>query len=125
MAEIFQADLALAITKKDTQAVIGLITIIPFDIDGKFEFECGYRIHHAEWGKGFATESVQATLSFLFEQLKFDRIISLIEPGNTPSIRVAEKAGLRYEKESMLGHTPVSVFAVDAHSWRIFARTSD
>ena len=117
-ADMSRAALLLAITKKDAQALIGLITITPLDIAGRSELECGYRIHPAEWGKGIATESVRRTLSFLFDELKCDRIISLIEPSNRSSIRVAEKAGLRYERESMLVHTPVLVFVADTRTWR-------
>ena len=41
-----------------------------------------------------------------FSGLNIPRLIAMIDPGNVASIRVAEKAGFRYEKDVMLeGYT--------------------
>ena len=46
--------------------------------------------------------------------LRLTRLIALIDPANVASIRVAEKAGLRYEADAMLpGYTyPDRVYVI-------------
>jgi len=50
-------------------------------------------IGRAFWGKGYATEAAKRCLDFAFEDMHRDRVISLIDPENTSSIRVAERIG--------------------------------
>jgi len=45
------------------------------------------------WRHGYATEGARAVLSYAFNDLRRDRIISLIHPENQASIRVAERIG--------------------------------
>ncbi len=72
------------------------------DINGRPEVEIGYRLARAWWGRGYATEAVIAARDYAFATLGLSRLIALIDPANTASIRVAEKAGLRHESEVML-----------------------
>jgi RimJ/RimL family protein N-acetyltransferase len=43
-----------------------------------------------------------AIRDYAFGTLNLKRLIALIDPGNAASIRVAEKIGLRYEKDVLL-----------------------
>jgi RimJ/RimL family protein N-acetyltransferase len=45
------------------------------------------------WGHGYATEGAQAAVQFAFRDLDQSRIISLIQPGNDASVRVAQRLG--------------------------------
>ena len=56
-------------------------------------FELASTIGRAFWGKGYATEAAKRCLDFAFEDMHRDRVISLIDPENTSSIRVAERIG--------------------------------
>ena len=56
-------------------------------------FELGWTLGKAHWGKGYASEAAREALRYGFEVLKRDRVISLIRPGNAPSVRVAEAIG--------------------------------
>ena len=49
-----------------------------------------------------------------FNTLGIPRLIAMIDPQNLPSIRVAEKAGLQYEKDVMFeGYThPDQLYAI-------------
>ena len=48
-----------------------------------------------------------------FEKYGFDRMISIIEPENTASIRVAGKNGMRYEKDAVFsGSVAVRIYSV-------------
>ena len=54
----------------------------------------GYLFVRKHWGKGYATEAAWACMEYGFLELGHDRIISLIDPENNASIRVADKNGL-------------------------------
>lgn len=65
-------------------------------------WELGYRLLPEYWGQGLACEAVGAVVRHAFEKDGLRRLISLIDPENTASRRVAEKVGMRLEGEVML-----------------------
>ena len=81
-------------------------------------FELGWTLARESWGKGYATEGARRALQFGFEDLRRQRIISLIDPANLPSIRVAERIGEKATgKMELLGHE-VLIYAIDRDEWR-------
>jgi RimJ/RimL family protein N-acetyltransferase len=56
--------------------------------------ELGYRLARAAWGGGFATEAAIACRDDAFYRIGLPELISLIDPSNVRSQRVAEKIGL-------------------------------
>lgn len=61
------------------------------------EVDLGYRFLPRHWGKGFATESCNASIQFGFEVLGLEHIIAMVLPENLASIRVLEKVGMQLE----------------------------
>ena len=59
--------------------------------------EVGWRLARSAWGRGLATEGARAALAHAFEGLELRSVISLIDPDNARSVRVAEKLGMRRE----------------------------
>jgi len=57
----------------------------------------GYWIDRNYAGRGFTTDAVKTVTAYAFEVLGLHRIEINIRPENAPSIRVAEKAGYRFE----------------------------
>lgn len=57
------------------------------------EIELGYLFAQKHWGKGFATESAKAALSYGFENLNFPEVIAMTDPENVSSQKVLEKIG--------------------------------
>jgi len=57
--------------------------------------EVGWRLAPAWWNRGLATEAALASVRYGFETLGLSAMISIIEPGNERSLRVAEKLGMR------------------------------
>src|SRR5262249_43265932 len=57
--------------------------------------EVGWRLAREAWGQGLATEGARAALHQAFAELRLRSVISIIEPGNERSIRVAEQLGMR------------------------------
>ncbi len=70
------------------------------DIDGARELEVGYTLARHCQGRGIATEAARACMDYAFTQLAVERVISLIRPDNLPSRRVAERNGMKIEKET-------------------------
>src|SRR5438874_8241993 len=84
---------------KPDNKLIGRCGLLSWDLDGRKETEVGYVLAKAYWGRGLATEAARAAREYGFEKLGFDRLISVIRPDNLASQRVAEKNGMRYEKD--------------------------
>lgn len=59
----------------------------------------GYTFSRAYQGKGYATEAFIGMLDFVFDPngLDMHRIFALVEPENTPSVRLLERTGFRRE----------------------------
>ncbi len=57
--------------------------------------EVGWRLARPAWGRGLATEGARAALDHAFTTLQLKSVISVIDPGNERSVRVAEKLGMR------------------------------
>jgi len=57
----------------------------------------GYWLGRAHWGRGYATEAVQAVLGYGFAVLELERICAPRFRWNAASARVLEKAGLAQE----------------------------
>ena len=58
------------------------------------DVEVGYRLLHAAWGHGYATELASALIRYGFGTLTLDRIIGVTHPDNLASQHVLAKAGL-------------------------------
>jgi RimJ/RimL family protein N-acetyltransferase len=89
-----------AVVHKPDRRVIGYCGLTRFDdIGGQSEIEIGYRLVREFWGRGLATEAARAVRDYAFGVLGLQRLVSIIDPHNGASLRVAEKTGLRYEKD--------------------------
>jgi ribosomal-protein-alanine N-acetyltransferase len=79
-------------TRRDSDAFIGWFAL---KYAGRSaDVEVGYRLHHDQWGRGFATEGATALVQYGFDDLGLDRIIGVTHPENFASQRVLLKAGL-------------------------------
>ena len=81
------------------------------------EVEIGYRLHPDYWNRGLITEAARAVRDHGFADLKLPRVISLIHPENIPSRRVAEKNGMKVEKEITFRGFPTLVYAITREQW--------
>lgn len=88
-----------ATIQKGTNEFIGRCGLLPWTIDGQAEVEVAYLISKAYWGQGIGTEAAQAVLEYGFNKINLTRLICLIDRGNVASRRVAEKIGMRFERE--------------------------
>lgn len=84
-----------AVTEKSTGALVGRVGLL--NPETWPDIEIAWTIDDTHQGKGYATEAAKAAGRAGFGQLKAKRLISLINPNNAPSIRVAERLGATRE----------------------------
>lgn len=65
-----------------------------------YRAEIGFELSKDYWGKGIASEAIEAIVMFGLEHLKLQRIEALIEPPNIQSQKLVEKQG--FLKEGLL-----------------------
>ena len=68
--------------------------------------EVGWRLDHAYWGNGFATEAAKGALNVGFKRLQLQEIVSFTAVNNRRSRAVMERLGMR-EAESTFQHPSV------------------
>jgi RimJ/RimL family protein N-acetyltransferase len=93
--------------------LIGDCGLEHMEVCGTPEVELGYDLRSDYWGKGLATEAAIAVRDFAFGELGLPRLISLIRPSNTASLRVAENVGMRREREIERGGHPYWIYAME------------
>jgi RimJ/RimL family protein N-acetyltransferase len=77
--------------------------------------EVGWRLGRAHWSRGLATEGARAALDAAFGELELEEVVSLIQPENVASVRVAEKLGMRYDgRADHPRGMPVAVYRLSA-----------
>jgi RimJ/RimL family protein N-acetyltransferase len=67
---------------------------------GPGALEIGYHVGAGATGRGYATEMTATLIDVAFDVCGVDRIELHIDPENTPSIRVAERLGVPFERMS-------------------------
>lgn len=85
------------VVHKADSRLIGYCGLVPQTIAGEEEVEVGYKLAHAYWGQGLATEAARAVRDWGFMHLDVPRLVSIIDPANAASIRVAEKNGMSHD----------------------------
>lgn len=59
--------------------------------------ELAYAVLEKFHGQGYASEAALATVRYAEEELGIARLSAIVNPENAPSIKILEKAGMRYE----------------------------
>jgi RimJ/RimL family protein N-acetyltransferase len=92
----YGSGLRSAISRDDGEYLgfVGLAVVPGRSIAGG-ETEIGWRLRRAAWGKGYATEGALAVRDQALGELGIEGLVSLIQPDNEASARVAEKLGMR------------------------------
>ena len=93
-----------ATIERSSGRFLGRCGLLPWHIEGQDEVEVAYLIDKSRWREGFATEAARALSGHAGSALGIRRLICLIKPGNSASVRVAEKTGMAFEREFVDGH---------------------
>ena len=66
--------------------------------------EIGWRLAHAHWGQGLATEGARALVQHAFGDLALPALVSFTVPQNLRSRRIMEKLGMTYDPADDFDH---------------------
>ena len=66
--------------------------------------EIGWRLSADHWGQGLATEGSSEVVSYAFEVMGLDALVSFTVPGNFRSRRVMEKLGMTHNPADDFDH---------------------
>lgn len=102
-----------AIEEKATGTFIGLCG--PYYPADWPQVELGWQIARPSWGCGYAPEAARVCAQWMFGELGFPRIISMINPENAASIRVAEKIGERSDGTFVSKGEELLIYAMSKH----------
>jgi RimJ/RimL family protein N-acetyltransferase len=102
-----------ATTLREEGTLIGRCGILVQDVEGATEHEIAYLLGSAWWGKGYATEAAAAIRDHARSELGLDRLISLINPENTPSQAVARRIGMNHERDLVFEGRLTSLYALE------------
>jgi len=86
-----------ALERQDTGEFIGFTGLAPMPagVPGSGGVEVGWRLAHAAWGQGFATEAATAALRFGFTTVRLAEVDSITAVVNIRSRQVMERLGMR------------------------------
>jgi [ribosomal protein S5]-alanine N-acetyltransferase len=105
-----------ALMLKEEQKIIGFAGLITQEIDGEKKIELAYRLLPHYWHRGLALEAARAICTYAFTGLKLKELISIIDPINTRSIRLAERLGMRPLKMTHYHQKNVYIYAKSSES---------
>ena len=86
---------------KDQNRLIGQAGIESQIVDNNGEIMLSYFLDKDYRSMGYAREACRKILEYAGEDLEFDRIVAVISPGNTSSIRLAASLGFQRIKETI------------------------
>lgn len=84
-----------AVQRLDDAHVVGLAGMQKLDTG---DFELGWWVWKDHWGHGYAPEAIAPYVEHAREVMQLPRLVAVIDPPNSASIRVAEKIGMCFER---------------------------
>jgi [ribosomal protein S5]-alanine N-acetyltransferase len=100
------------LTDKKTNEKVGQCGLLLQEVDGIKELEVGYHVLHKHWGKGYAPEAAKMFIDYAFKNNLSESVISIIDIRNLRSQRVADKNGLKREKQTRWRDMDVFVYRI-------------
>jgi ribosomal-protein-alanine N-acetyltransferase len=98
---------------RETGAFLGRCGLLPWTIEDRAEVEVAYLLAREVWGRGLGTEVARGIARYAFEHLGLPRVVSLIEPGNAASVKVARNIGMILEARMQDEKGPFLLYAMN------------
>ena len=114
-----------AMDLKASGEMIGDCGITLQEVDGEFLPEIGYHLRRDMWGRGLASEAAHTCRDHGFQQLGLEPMICLIRPENLPSLRVAERIGMKVWKETTRSGLQQLVYRMQREEWDALSRPNN
>lgn len=99
-----------ALMNKNDNELVGFCGLLAQIVDDQSHSEVAFRFAKKYWGQGFATEAATAVKNYAHTTLAIDELISIVHLDNTASIRVIEKVGMNFWKQTTFRDKPVNVY---------------
>lgn len=96
--------------EKQSGDLIGIAGLTPWDHEGESLVDMTYRLRSSAWGKGYGTEIAKGLVDHGFGQLQLKELTATITPDNGPSIKIATKLGLHFERRILLKNVVTDLF---------------
>ena len=84
------------IVKLKDDTPIGYISLI-CNWEKTKEWELGYSFLPSYFRQGYAYESIQSVIDFLFQELKIHKLMAFVNADNKPSVKLLEKLEMKQE----------------------------
>ena len=107
----------MAMVTIDRLELVGQCGLITMNTENERELEVGYHLIKRYRGKGYASEVTALFRDYVFVNNLADTFIAVINVNNRPSMRVAESAGLRREKETKCMNKPAFRYVMTRDEW--------
>lgn len=98
---------------KDTLQIMGLCGPHRSD-DG---IEISYMFFPVFWGKGFATESLIASIDYCFSLLDIESIIAITQKANTNSCALLQRLRFKHIKDFIRYDDLQSIYSINKKAW--------
>ena len=102
-----------ALISKETHEFVGQCGLLKQEVDAQIEIEVGYHVFKKHWGQGYAPEAAKLFIEYAFINNLADSVISIIDIRNIKSQIVAEKNGLRREKQTQWSNSNVFIYRIN------------
>lgn len=104
------------IWSKDSHELLGMGGLTPWTWEGVELIDLTYRFRESAWGKGFGMESAQGLVEHGFKNLELLEITATITPDNQASKKIAERLGMRFDKNIVLLGVSTDLYRVQGRS---------
>ena len=78
----------------------------------KKDWELVYFLNRDSWGKGYATEIARRIIEHAFTELNLPKVYATVDDDHSASIRVLEKAGMKFERFEFDEDGQFSVYSI-------------
>ena len=100
-----------AVFAKEDSRYVGHVGVYPRPTRQE-EWEFVYFLNQKSWGKGYATEIARRIIEFALEELSLREVFATVDDDHLSSIRVLEKAGMKFERFEFDEDGRFSVYAI-------------
>ncbi len=101
-----------AVFAKENSRYVGHAGIYPRPTR-KEDWEFVYFLNQKSWGKGYATEIARRIIEFAFKDLNLREVFATVDDDHSVSVRVLEKAGMKFERFEFDDDGQFSVYSIE------------